>query len=83
MKIIISFSIFIILSSCSSKDQKFCDCLKAGDELNQYSSKLFNKVITPKLHKEMMELKAKKKSACKNYQTMNGKKMMELKGECK
>ena len=83
MKLFIALSIIIILTSCSSKDHQFCDCLKAGDELNQYSSKLFNKVITPKLHKEMMELKDKKKAACKNYQTMSGAKMLELQEECK
>lgn len=73
----------LILASCSSKDEQFCNCLKAGDELNTFSSKLFdNKVITPELHRKMQTLKAAKTKACQNYQTMDGKKMLELKEEC-
>lgn len=82
MKTIIFFATFLILFSCSSKDQQFCDCMKAGEELNDFSSTLFKKVITPELHKKMMDLKEKKNTACKNYQTMSGAKMMELKAEC-
>jgi hypothetical protein len=71
------------MASCSQKDEQFCKCLKAGDELNAFSSKLFNKDVTPKLQKEMQKLRATKTTACKNYQTMDGKKMLELKSECR
>ena len=70
------------MASCSQKDEQFCKCLKAGDELNAFSSKLFNKDVTTKLQKEMQKLRASKTTACKNYQTMDGKKMLELKSEC-
>lgn len=72
----------ISLFSCTSKDQQFCDCLKAGEDLNNKTKIVFNQVVTQKLHKEIQDLKAKKKSACENYQTMSGKKMLELKKEC-
>jgi hypothetical protein len=83
MKKIIFLSSILIVVSCSSKDEQFCKCLKAGDELNAFSSKLFDKEITPKMQKEMQKLRSTKASACKNYQTMDGKKMLELKEECK
>lgn len=82
MKYIFLFSSILLMVSCSQKDEQFCKCLKAGDELNAFSSKLFNKNVTPKLQKEMQKLRATKTAACKNYQTMDGKKMLELKSEC-
>ena len=82
MKYIFFLSSILLMTSCSQKDEQFCKCLKAGDELNDFSSKLFNENVTPKLQKEMQKLRAAKTSACKNYQTMDGKKMLELKSEC-
>ena len=82
MKKIILHSSILIGVSCSSKDQQFCDCLKTGKELNDFSSSLLRKGITPKLQKEMQKLRATKASACKDYQTMSGEKMMKLKAEC-
>jgi len=80
---IVPFMKTFLFISCSNKDQQFCDCLKAGEELNDKTKTVFNHVVTQKLHKEIQELKAKKKSACKDYQTMSGKDMLELKKECK
>ncbi len=82
MKYIFFFSSIMLMASCSQKDEQFCKCLKAGDKLNAFSSKLFNKNVTPKLQKEMQKLRARKKSACENYQTMDGKTMLELKSKC-
>ncbi len=83
MKVFIFTVISLLICSCNSKDQQFCDCLQAGEELNNKTKTVFNQVITQKLHNEIQDLKAKKKSACENYQTMSGKKMLELKNECK
>lgn len=77
-------SILLIGSfSCTNhKDEQFCKCLEESDKLNAYSAKLYDKVITPDIQKEMLALKTKKKIACKNYQKMAGEKMMELKAKC-
>ncbi len=83
MKFFFLITTIFLLFSCSTKDVQFCECLKVGDKLNKVSSTLLNKPITPKIQKEMQVLKAKKKSICKNYQTMGGEKMLELKAECK
>ena len=82
MKSCMYLSVFILLFSCSSKDEQFCDCLKTGKELNDFSSSLFTQVITSKIQQQMISLKDKQKSACKDYQTMSGEKMMKLKAEC-
>lgn len=77
-------SILLIGSfSCTNhKDEQFCKCLEESNKLNDYSAKLYDKVITADIQKEMLTLKTKKKTACKNYQKMAGEKMMELKAEC-
>ena len=82
MKKIIFLSSILIVISCSSKDDQFCKCLKAGDVLNAFSSKLFDKEITPNLQKQLQKLKSTKASACKDYQIMSGEKMLKLKAEC-
>lgn len=80
------FIISILLTgsfSCTNhKDEQFCKCLEESDKLDAYSAKLYDKVITADIQKEMVKLKIRKKSACKNYQKMAGEKMMELKAEC-
>ena len=84
MRILFFLTILLIgVTSCTNhKDEQFCSCLEVSNQLDAYSSKLYDKVITAKIQKEMLELKTKKKAACKNYQKMAGKKMIELKAEC-
>jgi len=82
MKSLILIFLAVCLFSCKSKDQQFCDCLKAGDALNTFSQKLFKGNVSVKESEKMAKLKEKKKVACQKYQIMNGKKMLELKKEC-
>ena len=72
-----------MLSACSSKDEQFCKCLKAGEELNDFSSKLFNAEITFEKAEKLKGLKSVKKKECADYQLMSGKEMLEKKASCK
>ena len=72
-----------MLSACSSKDEQFCKCLKAGEELNDYSSKLFSGEITTEKAEKLKSLKEVKKKECVDYQMMSGKEMLEKKASCK
>lgn len=82
MKKIFTIISVLFLFSCSSKDEQFCACLKAGDELNQFSSELFTKEIGKEDADKLKDLKNKKKQECKNYQTMKGPEMLEKKSSC-
>ena len=82
MKYFIVISSVILLSSCNSKDQQFCNCLQAGEELNEHSLTLFNESVTPESAKKLKDLKAKQKKACADYQMMGGPEMLERKKEC-
>ena len=72
-----------MLGACSSKDEQFCKCLKAGEELNDFSSKLFSGEITSEKAEKLKGLKAIKKKECVDYQLMSGKEMLEKKASCK
>ena len=72
-----------MLGACSSKDEQFCKCLKAGEELNDFSSKLFSAEITSEKAEKLKGLKSVKKKECADYQIMSGKEMLEKKASCK
>jgi len=82
MKYLLLIPTLAILVSCSTKDTKFCDCLLAGKELNNYSRTLFDKEITEEMKNKMETLKKEKNNKCKAYEMMSGKKMLELKKNC-
>ena len=57
--------------------------MEAGDELNSYSADILDKSeIDSKAESKMTELKATQKKLCKDYETMGGTEMLELKKAC-
>lgn len=83
MKLLFLITSILVLSACNSKDEQFCKCLKAGEELNDFSSKLFNGEMTSKKAQKLKGLKDAKKKECVDYQLMSGKEMLEKKATCK
>lgn len=82
MKNILIVSVVFLLSACNSKDEQFCQCLKAGEELNNFSSTLMQGKITDEKANKLKKLKSDKAEACKDYQTMAGPEMLEKKAAC-
>lgn len=82
MKNLLIISSILILSACNSKDEQFCECLKAGEELNVFSSSLLQEEITKEKSDKLKNLKKLKTEACKDYQTMDGPEMLKKKAEC-
>jgi hypothetical protein len=72
-----------VLSSCREKDQRFCDCLKAGEELNVFSSKMMTGEVTKEQDAKLQQLMRKKAQVCEPYQTMKGPELLENKEGCK
>lgn len=82
-KIVIIVGAIAFLSSCvAKKDEQFCKCLKASDDLNAHSVELFEGDITKVQADKQQDLIKAKKEACKNYETMTGPEMLERKKEC-
>lgn len=82
MKNLLILSSILILSACNSKDEQFCECLKAGEALNAFSSTLMQGKITKEKADKLKQLKALKSDACRDYQTMSGPEMLERKADC-
>lgn len=77
------FGAIVLLNSCgSNKDEQFCKCLNASDELNAHSVELFEGEVSKERAEKQQSLIKAKKEACKNYETMTGPEMMERKKEC-
>lgn len=79
--ILFSFSILLLFSACSD-NTKICDCLEAGEKLQTFSAKMFSREASTKDLSEMKHLKKIQLEKCKDFQTMDGQKMLELKEEC-
>lgn len=72
-----------LLASCTgSKDEQFCKCLKASEELNSFSSELLSGSVDQTKADKLNALKSAKKEACKDYSTMDGEEMLKRKKEC-
>ncbi|MEY3238431.1 MAG: hypothetical protein RI883_2532 [Bacteroidota bacterium] len=83
MKLFFLIISILAISACNSKDEQFCKCLKSGEELNDFSSKLFQDEITTEKADKLKGLKEVKKKECADYQLMSGKEMLEKKVSCK
>lgn len=76
--------LLFVLAACGSGEKTpFCKCMEAGDELNAYSAEVLDKSeITEKDQSKMKELRATKDKLCKDYKTMGGAEMLELREDC-
>ena len=81
MKITALFAL-LILASCSNKDEQFCTCLAAGEELNEFTQQFFDKTPSSEEAKKVSDLKEAKTVACKDYQMMSGDIMRQKKADC-
>lgn len=78
----------VLLFSCSNESElDICPCIKAGEELSEFSSKMTGKAelgeVTQDDQKKMKQLRDAKDKVCKPFETMGGPEMLELKKKCK
>ncbi|MFK7787165.1 MAG: hypothetical protein AB8B56_18735 [Crocinitomicaceae bacterium] len=75
--------VFVLAACGSGEKTPFCKCMEAGDELNAYSAEILDQSeIDGKTESKMQELKASKDELCKDYETMGGAEMLELREDC-
>ncbi len=72
----------LLFVSCSDQNEQFCECMDAGEKLNNFSVTLFDKNITEKQANELKALKAEKDKACADFKQMKGDEMLELQKNC-
>lgn len=78
---VVVLALFVFFS-CREKDQRFCDCLKAGEELNAFSSRMLTGKVTKVQDAKLQQLMRKKAGICEPYQKMKGPEMLEKKAGC-
>lgn len=90
IKSTLPLALFSLLVACSGaegadeeKDDQFCKCLEAGEELNNFTEKLWDREPTKEDEEQMKKLKAKSEKECANYQIMSGDEMRRRKKLCK
>lgn len=78
----IPFLAILFLASCSSRDQKMCDCLDSGEKLNKFSAKMLQKAPSEEDQKKMKKLREEKATKCAGFRTMSGEEMRKRKATC-
>lgn len=75
-------SLLIIFTSCSSKDEQFCECLEIADELNKTNQKAFSENRTQADLDEIKSLQKTQTETCQKYFEMSGEEMLKMKEDC-
>ncbi len=75
-------SFLFVFLSCGGKDQ-ICECIEAGNRLNEKANLVLRKEPTEADEKALIELRKTKKTACAEFETMGGPEMKERMETCK
>lgn len=86
MKKVILIASLALVACNSNKDERFCDCLFVGEELNVEASK-YGAVALDKITDEdvakLRGLTAKKDSICAPFEFLGGEELLKKKEACK
>lgn len=81
--LLFSFALFF---SCSSNQETennaLCDCVEAGNFLNELSASYFGKEHTQASRDSIQEAKAKRDEICQEFQELNAIELQELAKDC-
>jgi hypothetical protein len=72
----------VLLVSCNSGDRKMCDCLEAGQQLNDYAARILLEEVSAEEAAQLKQLKKVQQVKCKDFQLMSGEEMLKRKAEC-
>ncbi len=81
MKKLSVLTFIILLASCKS-EPSLCDCVEAGDAVNQISATLFDRRPTEATIDSLNRAKQHKDSLCASFQTIDPEELQEQAKEC-
>jgi len=81
MRFYVLIGLFCMVS-CSSGDRKMCDCLEAGQQLNDYAAKILMEDVSAEQADKLKQLKSEQAVKCKDFQRMSGEEMLKRKAAC-
>lgn len=81
MRLIYSFTIVLMLSACSS-EPSFCDCIDAGEKVNQLSASFFNRDYSVQGKDSLDAAVEKRDEICAPFSALHPFELQDLKDEC-
>ncbi len=73
----------LILSSCTDKvDNRFCECLKATEDMDEITSNFMGGDVSEEEWKEVKEISKIMNSTCKDYVEISMEEELRLKEQC-
>ncbi len=84
-RITIQFLTLFILTtlfSCGNKQEKFCYCMDAGKQLNDYAQKVLQSELNSEKINRLAAYRKTKREACSAFETMGGDELLQLKAAC-
>lgn len=86
MKKVVLFVAVTLVACNSNKDERFCECLSVGEELNVEASKYGTVALDKITDEDVVKLKtltAKKDSICAPFEILGGEELLKKKEACK
>lgn len=74
--------ISLVLASCSSAPEGFCDCLEKGEQLNKITNEVLSGDLSNAKKDEMLKTRKEKKKLCAAFERAHGAEMREWKKSC-
>lgn len=81
-KLVYVLGVSFVLFSCAEAEDKLCNCIKVGDELNEKTHEIITNGATEKSANELKALRKKQDKICKEFKNMNGAELMKRKETC-
>lgn len=72
----------LILVSCKSAPEGFCDCLEKGESLNRITNEVLSGDLSDAKKEEMLQARKEKEKSCQPFINAKGKEMREWQKEC-
>jgi hypothetical protein len=72
----------LILVSCNSAPDGFCDCLAKGEELNKITNEVLSGDLSNVKKEALLKARKEKEKVCAPFATTNGTEMREWKKAC-
>jgi len=72
----------LILASCSSDPEGFCECLEKGEQLNKVTNEVLSGDLSNAKEEEMLKIRQEKNKFCASFGNTSGSQMREWEKSC-
>ena len=80
--LILAILFSLVIASCKSAPEGFCDCMEKGKELDKQTKIILQGEASLEAKKKMVEIRKEKKKVCAPFENSNGNEMREWRKAC-